>query len=58
MRGQRIKQCEIQFPDRTTTAMTTEYSTLDVLRGASVVAVVLLTAILIAIFPAPGYRMS
>ncbi|MFA9516888.1 hypothetical protein ACERIT_06680 [Halopenitus sp. H-Gu1] len=38
--------------------MTTEYSTLDVLRGASVVAVVLLTAILIAILPAPGYRTS
>jgi hypothetical protein len=55
MRGQQIKPCEIQFPDRTTTSMTTEYSTLDVLRGASAVAVVLLTAILITILPAPGY---
>ena len=38
--------------------MTKEYSTLDILRGASVVAVVLLTVILLAILPAPGYRTS
>lgn len=38
--------------------MAKEYSTLNVLRGTSVIAVVLLTAILIAILPAPGYRTS
>lgn len=35
-----------------------EYSTLDILREASVVAVVLLTIVLLAILPAPGYRTS
>lgn len=38
--------------------MAKEYSTLNVLRGGSVVAVVLLTVVLLAILPAPGYRMS
>lgn len=34
------------------------YSPLDLLRGASVVAVVLLTIILLVTLPAPGYRTS
>mgnify|MGYP006295363629 FL=1 len=34
------------------------YSTLDILRGVSVVAVVFLTLILLAILPSPGYRTS
>jgi len=38
--------------------MEKRYSTLDILRGASVVAVVLLTLILLATLPAPGYRTS
>ena len=38
--------------------MEREYSTLNILRGASVVAVTLLTLILLAILPAPGYRTS
>jgi hypothetical protein len=38
--------------------MTRNYTTLDIFRGASVVAVVLLTIILLASFPAPGYRTS
>jgi hypothetical protein len=38
--------------------MAKEYSTLDILRGASIVSVALLTIILLAILPAPGYRTS
>ena len=38
--------------------MAKTYSTLDVLRGASVVAVALLTIILLALLPSPGYRTS
>jgi hypothetical protein len=38
--------------------MRKEYAILDVLRGASVVAVALLTIILLALLPTPGYRTS
>ncbi|NHN42787.1 hypothetical protein G9C85_14275 [Halorubellus sp. JP-L1] len=38
--------------------MTGGYSTLDVLRGASVVAVALLTLLLLLTLRAPGYRTS
>jgi len=34
------------------------YATLDVLRGASIVSVALLTIILLALLPASGYRTS
>jgi hypothetical protein len=38
--------------------MEKEYSKLDVLRGASVTVVALLTLVLLAILPQPGYRTS
>lgn len=38
--------------------MERSYSTLDLLRAASVVAVILLTFVLLATLPAPGYRTS
>lgn len=38
--------------------MAKTYSTLGILRGASVVVVALLTIILLALLPAPGYRTS
>ena len=38
--------------------MEKRYSAVDILRGASVVAVVLLTLVLLATLPAPGYRTS
>ena len=38
--------------------MERRYSLLDILRGASVIAVVLLTLVLLALLPAPGYRTS
>lgn len=38
--------------------MEKEYSTLDILRGASVLAVGLLTLILLALLPTPGYQIS
>jgi len=56
--GYELSSERSNYDDRMTTSMAKEYSTLDVFRGASVVAVVLLTAILIAILPAPGYRTS
>ena len=40
------------------TTVETKYSTLDILRGTSVIAVVLLTLILLATLPAPGYGTS
>lgn len=38
--------------------MAANHATLDVLRGASVLTVVLLTVVLLALLPAPGYRTS
>ena len=38
--------------------MEKQYSKLDVFRGASVVAVALLTLILLALLPGPGFRQS
>ena len=38
--------------------MPTEYSGVDIARGASVVVVALLTLVLLAILPQPGYRTS
>lgn len=38
--------------------MERKHATLDVLRGASVIGVVLLTLVLLATLPAPGYRTS
>jgi hypothetical protein len=40
------------------TSMGEKYSTLDILRGASIVAVTLLMIVLLAILPTPGYRTS